>query len=77
MWGEGSADKLHDLLYGHSDSLGEGGNLTLKIYQKGILEPPSNYLDSAVILVGLMQGHGAARAQGERPNFVWVEPQYK
>ena len=49
--------------------------MTLKIYQKGIWAPPSKYIDDAVRLNGLMQGHGATRAQGVKANFVRAEPQ--
>ena len=75
LWGAGSAGKPHDLLHGHADVLGEGGDLTLEVYHEGIWAPPTNYLDGAVRLSGLVQCHGAARAQGVRDNFVWVEPQ--
>ena len=34
-----------------------------------------NHFDCDVGLDGLVERHGAARAQGVRANFVWVEPQ--
>ena len=36
LWGAGYAGEPHDLLHGHTDSLGEGGYLSLEVYQEGI-----------------------------------------
>ena len=32
----GYSGEPHDLLYGRGDSLGEGGDLALEVYQEGI-----------------------------------------
>ena len=74
MYGVVSDGKPYDLLRGHAESLGEGGNLNLKIYQKSISAPPSNYLDDAVRLAGLMQGYGDAQAQGVRAILCGCNP---
>ena len=35
LWGAGSAGEPHYLLHGHTDALGEGGDPTLEINEKG------------------------------------------
>ena len=54
MLGAGSAGKPHDLFHGHTDALGEVGNLTLEINKK------ADDLDGAVRLASMVKSHGAA-----------------
>ena len=55
--------------------LGECGNLPLEVDQEGVQPPSSDDLDGAVWDVGLVEGHGAARAQGVGADLMGVESQ--
>ena len=60
---------------GLGDPLGECSNLPLEVDQEGVQPPSSNDLDGAVGDMGLVEGHGAARAQGVGANLMSVESQ--
>ena len=60
MCGAVSVGEPHDLFHGHTDTLGEGGDLTLEIDKKGVLAPSANDLNGAVRLACLVKSHGAA-----------------
>ena len=57
------------------DFLGECGDLPLEVDQEGAQPPSSNDLDGAVGDMGLVEGHGAARAQGVGADLMGVESQ--
>ena len=61
--------------HGLGDPLGECGNLSLEVDQEGVRPPLFNYLDGAVRDMGLMEGHGATRAQGMGADLMGVESQ--
>ena len=61
--------------HGLGDPLGECGDLLPEVYQEGVWPPSSNDRDGAVGDMGLVEGHGAARAQGVRANLMGVESQ--
>ena len=61
--------------YGLGDPLGECGDLLPEVYQEGVRPPSSNDLDGAVGDMGLVEGHGAARAQGVGADLMGVEYQ--
>ena len=62
-------------LHGLGDPLGECFDLPLEVDQEGVRPPLSNDLDGAVRDMGLMEGHGATRAQGVGADLMGVESQ--
>ena len=52
--------------------LGECGNLPLEVDREGVRPPSSDDLDGAVGDMGLVEGHGAARAQGVGADLMGV-----
>ena len=59
--------------HGLGDPLGECGDLTLEVDQEGVRPPSSDDIDGAVGDMGLVEGHGAARAQGVGADLMSVE----
>ena len=63
------------LRHGLGDPIGECGLLPLKVDQEGARPPSSDDLDGAVRDIGLVEGHGTARAQGVGSDLMGVESQ--
>ena len=61
--------------HGLGDPLGECGDLPLEVDQEGVRPPLSDDLNGAFGDMGLVEGHGAARAQGVGADLVGVESQ--
>ena len=61
--------------HGLGDPLGKCDNLPLEVDQEGVRPPSSDDLDGAVRDMGLVEGHGAARAQVVGADLVGVESQ--
>ena len=61
--------------YGLGDPLGECGNLPLEVDQEGVRPSSSDDIDGAVRDMGLMEGHGATRAQGVGADLIGMESQ--
>ena len=55
--------------------LGERGYLPLEVDKEGIRPLPTNDFDGAVKDMGLVEGHGASRAQGVGADIMRVESQ--
>ena len=61
--------------HGLGDPLGECGNLPLEVDQEGVRPPSSDGFDGAVRDMGLMEDHGATRAQGVGADLMGMESQ--